>query len=296
MTPSANPDERLRAILDSPTYRLAYEDIDLLGQEELRPLRLQLELLKPERILHEQGIHSTVVVFGSARISDAETAAARRDTLERQTRAAPSDAKLARELAQARRRVDQARHYEQARRFASLISARFQQQNRRDFVVVTGGGPGIMEAANKGAFFGKSPSVGLNIQLPLEQAANPYQDISQTFQHFFARKFMFVKFAVAYVVMPGGFGTLDELLEAMTLVQTGKARKIPIILVHTPFWQGLVDWFRTTLVNEKVISEEDLDLIQVIDRPEDVVEAIFKHYETRGFGPLPCEREMLLNL
>ena len=164
------------------------------------------------------------------------------------------------------------------------------------FSVISGGGPGIMEAANKGAFHGKSPSVGLNIQLPHEQTANEYQDISQTFRHFFARKYMFVRYANAYVVMPGGFGTLDELLEALTLIQTGKSRKIPIILVCEPFWRGLVDWFRTTLVNEKVIFEEDLSLIQVIDKPEEVVEAIFKHYETRGFGPLPCEREMLLNL
>ena len=164
------------------------------------------------------------------------------------------------------------------------------------FSVISGGGPGIMEAANKGAFFGKSPSVGLNIQLPMEQNANPYQDISQTFRHFFARKFMFVRFATAYVVMPGGFGTLDELLEAMTLVQTKKSREIPIILVDTAFWQGLLDWLRERLVGEGMISAEDLDLVQVIDKPEDVVEAIFKHYEKRGFTSLAEEHEMMLNL
>lgn len=164
------------------------------------------------------------------------------------------------------------------------------------FSVISGGGPGIMEAANKGAYFGKSPSIGLNIQLPMEQGANPYQDISQTFQHFFARKFMFVKFAAAYVVMPGGFGTLDELLEAMTLIQTKKSRKIPVILVHGPFWNGLLDWFREQLVAERMIHAEDLDLVQVIDKPEEVVEAIFKHYETRGFLPLPEEHELMLNL
>jgi len=164
------------------------------------------------------------------------------------------------------------------------------------FSVISGGGPGIMEAANKGAFHGKSPSVGLNIQLPHEQRSNGFQDISQSFRHFFARKYMFVRFADAYVVMPGGFGTLDELLEALTLIQTGKARKIPIILVHKPFWGGMVDWFRATLVGEGMIDHEDIDLIQVIDTPEEIVEAIFKHYETRGFAPLPSEREMLLNL
>ena len=164
------------------------------------------------------------------------------------------------------------------------------------FAVISGGGPGIMEAANKGAFHGKSPSVGLNIQLPHEQRANPYQDVSQTFRHFFARKYMFVRFASAYVVMPGGFGTLDELLEALTLIQTGKGRKIPLILVCSEFWGGLVDWFRTRLVTEKMIDEADMDLLQVIDDPAKVVEAIFKHYEGRPFGPLPTEREMLLNL
>ena len=164
------------------------------------------------------------------------------------------------------------------------------------FSVISGGGPGIMEAANKGAYFGKSPSVGLNIQLPHEQMSNGYQDISQSFRHFFARKYMFVRFANAYVVMPGGFGTLDELLEALTLVQTGKSQRMPIILVHEPFWRGLVEWFRTTLVEEKVISPEDVDLIQVVDKPEEVVEAIFKHYETSGFVTLPADHEMLLNL
>ena len=164
------------------------------------------------------------------------------------------------------------------------------------FSVISGGGPGIMEAANKGAFYGKSSSVGLNIQLPHEQHNNPYQNISQTFHHFFTRKVMFVKFASAYVVMPGGFGTLDELMEALTLVQTGKTRRMPIILVGTKFWGGMVEWFKTSLLEEKMISPSDLDLIQVTDEPEQVVAAIFKHYETRGFEPSAAEREMQLNL
>ncbi len=164
------------------------------------------------------------------------------------------------------------------------------------FSVITGGGPGIMEAGNKGAFYGKSPSIGLNIQLPHEQHTNPYQDISQTFHHFFARKVMFVKFASAYVVMPGGFGTMDELMEALTLVQTGKTRKIPIILVCEPFWRGMLDWFRDVMVAEKMIEPADMDLIQVIDDPKEVVAAIFKHYETRGFEPSATEREIQLNL
>lgn len=164
------------------------------------------------------------------------------------------------------------------------------------FSVISGGGPGVMEAANKGAYYGSSPSIGLNIQLPHEQHRNPYQDISQSFRHFFARKYMFVKFATAYVVMPGGFGTLDELMEALTLVQTGKTRKMPIILVCSDFWRGLIDWFRNVLIAENCISPEDMDLIQIIDEPRDVVNAIFKHYETRGFEPSSEEREIQLNL
>lgn len=163
------------------------------------------------------------------------------------------------------------------------------------FSVISGGGPGIMEAANKGAFAGKSPSVGLNIQLAMEQSGNPYQDISQTFRHFFPRKVMFVKFAVAYVVMPGGFGTLDEVMEALTLIQTGKGRKIPVILVHEPFWRGLLDWFKDRLLDEKMISPSDMDLIQVINEPEAVVEAIFKFYERQGFAA-PDDHELMLNL
>jgi len=164
------------------------------------------------------------------------------------------------------------------------------------FSVISGGGPGIMEAANKGAYSGKSLSVGLNIQLPHEQHSNAYQDVSQTFRHFFARKYMFVKFATAYVVMPGGFGTLDELMEALTLVQTGKTRKMPIILVCSDFWGGMLDWFRQLLVAENMISAEDMDLIQLIDEPHQVVNAIFQYYETRGFEPSAAEREIQLNL
>jgi len=164
------------------------------------------------------------------------------------------------------------------------------------FSVISGGGPGIMEAANKGAYSGKSPSIGLNIELPHEQARNPYQDVSQNFKHFFMRKVMFVKYASAYVVMPGGFGTLDEVMEAVTLVQTGKTLKIPIILVCEPFWRGLIDWIKTTLVNEQMIAVDDLDLIQVIDDPAMIVEAIFKHYETRGFKLSPAEETVQVYL
>jgi len=164
------------------------------------------------------------------------------------------------------------------------------------FSVISGGGPGIMEAVNKGAYAGLSLSVGLNIQLPHEQYSNRYQDVSQTFRHFFARKVMFVKFACAYVVLPGGFGTLDELGEVLTLVQTRKIRSIPVILVQSSYWKGLIDWMRDRMVSEGMIGPEDMDLIQVIDEPAGVVEAIFHHYEKRGFTLTAAEREAQLNL
>jgi uncharacterized protein (TIGR00730 family) len=164
------------------------------------------------------------------------------------------------------------------------------------FSVVSGGGSGIMEASNRGAHFGRSPAVGLNIELPREQFANTYQDISLLFRHFFARKAMFVRCASAYVFLPGGFGTFDELLEVLTLMQTRKSARVPCVLMHEPFWRGLLQWIRERLVGEKMINPEDMDLIQVIDEPEGVVDVIFKHYEHRSFQPRADEREILLNL
>ncbi|HQR05154.1 MAG: TIGR00730 family Rossman fold protein [Proteobacteria bacterium] len=180
--------------------------------------------------------------------------------------------------------------------YYTLTEAIARRLSDAGFSVVSGGGPGLMEAANKGAFHGKGLSIGLNIQLPHEQKANQYQDISQTFRHFFARKYMFVKVAAAYVVMPGGFGTLDELLEALTLIQTAKSPQIPVILVGSAFWSGLLAWFRERLVAEAMINPEDMNLLQIIDDPEEVVNAIFQHYETRGFGRRAGEHELLLNL
>jgi uncharacterized protein (TIGR00730 family) len=180
-------------------------------------------------------------------------------------------------------------YYESSRVIAQKLSD-------AGFAVISGGGPGLMEAANQGAHAGRSPAIGLNIMLPHEKSGNEYQDISITFRYFFARKMMFVRFASAYVVLPGGFGTLDELTECLTLVQTGKSRRIPIILVHAPFWEGLLDWLRERLVREGMIAEKDLDLVQLIDDPDAIVEAIFHFYENRGFQPSQAEREKMLNL
>lgn len=180
-------------------------------------------------------------------------------------------------------------YYDKTEKIARLLSD-------AGFAVISGGGPGLMEAANRGAYAGKSPAIGLNILLPREQGGNPFQDVSFDFRYFFARKMMFVRFASAYVVLPGGFGTLDELSECLTLVQTGKSRRIPIILVGGGFWRGLIDWARDRLVAEGMVDEADLDLMQIIEEPEAIVEAIFSFYEGRGFQPTRAEREKMLNL
>ncbi len=164
------------------------------------------------------------------------------------------------------------------------------------FTVISGGGPGLMEATNKGAFAGKGTVVGLNIDLPREQPSSRYQHISLRFKHFFARKVAFARYASAFVVLPGGFGTLDELFEALTLVQTGKTRQMPIILVHEPYWRGLLEWCRERVAGEGMIDATDLDLLQICNEPQQVVDAIFAFYEKRGFEPSPAERESMLNL
>lgn len=163
------------------------------------------------------------------------------------------------------------------------------------FSVISGGGPGIMEACNKGAFAGPNPSIGLNIEIPNEQLANEYQDISLWFRHFFPRKVAFMKYTSGYVVMPGGYGTLDELFEALTLMQTGQSRRLPIILVGSEFWQGLLDWIRVQLDQAGLISPGDIDLMQVIDDPHEVIEAIFDFHQHDGFA-LSAKDTQLISL
>jgi uncharacterized protein (TIGR00730 family) len=164
------------------------------------------------------------------------------------------------------------------------------------YAVISGGGPGIMQAANEGAFAGASPSVGLNIELPHEQQGNPFQNIVLKFRHFFARKVTFVKYSNAFVVMPGGFGTLDELTEVLTLIQTGKSRTIPVILVGSAFWKGFLDWCSTELAGRKLIGDQDMALMHVTDDPDEVLRVIQAFYQTRSHAPTEEERARLLKL
>ena len=179
--------------------------------------------------------------------------------------------------------------YKNARDVARLLSD-------AGFSIISGGGPGIMEAANRGGFEGKSVSVGLNIELPNEQIPNSYQDLSINFSHFFTHKVMFVKYAAAYVVCPGGFGTLDEMAEMFTLVQTGKTPKIPIILMNKNFWQPLISWFDDTLCKRNMITKEDFNLFKVVDEPQQALDEIMKFYENRNVNPTNEDLEKLLHL
>lgn len=180
-------------------------------------------------------------------------------------------------------------HYALAERIGRLLSD-------AGFSVVSGGGPGLMEAFNQGAFAGKSTSIGLNIQLPHEQLPNPYQDLSLKFRHFFTRKVMFVRYACAYVVLPGGFGTLDELAEILTLLQTGKTRRVPIVLVDSSFWSGLLEWMRAAMVNGGRIDLEDLELMRVVDAAEDVLPVILGHYGGRSYEASEEEDKLMFEL
>src|SRR5688572_20893318 len=217
----------------SSTFLLAERDIAFLSRPELRPIRLQLELLKPELIMREHGVYSTIVVFGSARVPAPEEVDEHLASAEAQAKAAPDDPAKRRRLAKERELVKFARWYDEARRFATLVSRACQTGHECDYVMITGGGPGIMEAANRGAQEIGAKSIGLNIQLPFEQRPNPYIDPGLCFNfHYFAmRKMHFMLRAKALVFFPGGFGTLDEMFEVLTLMQTGKVARMPCVLV-----------------------------------------------------------------
>lgn len=251
----------------SPSYRLSYEDNDFMMRDELRPVRLQLELLKPELIQQEHGINSTIVIFGGTRIKAPAVAAARLAEAQARLQADPDNLELKRDLAVARRVQKKAHYYDQARQLANRITLDSQRQNGGacDNVVVTGGGPGLMEAANRGAADAGGKSIGLNIVLPHEQAPNRYITPELTFQfHYFAvRKMHFLMRARALVAFPGGFGTLDELFETLTLIQTKKIKPVPVLLFGSDYWQRVINF--EALADEGTIDHCDLDLFKYVD-------------------------------
>lgn len=271
----------LRAILASPSYLLAEDDTEFLARPELRPVRMQLELLKPEMLFAEQQVRSTVVVFGSTQIADADRARLRLATARAAADAAPQDKALARAAARAERLAAKSGYYDAAREFARIVSSVCQRDGDCDYVVVTGGGPGIMEAANRGAFDVGAKSAGLNITLPAEQAPNPYITPELCFQfHYFAlRKLHFLLRAKALVVFPGGFGTLDELFDALTLRQTRRMQAIPLILYGREYWDRVIDF--QFLADEGAIDDEHLELIQYAETPIDAWDIIARFHNHR---------------
>ena len=271
---------RVRALVESPSYALAFEDHDFIMQHDTRAVRLQLELLKAEMVLRQHHIRFTIVAFGGTRIVEPAVARARMDALEAQLREKPGDPALERALVIASRVVAKSRYYEAAREFARLVSES-RQRGESDYVIVTGGGPGIMEAANRGAWDVDAPSIGLNITLPMEQHPNSYITPELCFQfHYFAiRKMHFLLRAQALVAFPGGYGTLDELFEAMTLMQTGKTRVMPVILFGREFWQHVLDM--QYLADEGVIADADLKLFHYAETAAEAWDIIQNFHAAR---------------
>jgi uncharacterized protein (TIGR00730 family) len=278
MTPEA--EKNLQAILQSPSYRLAERDTEFLARYELRPVRMQLELLKPEITLAEQKVISTIVVFGSAQIVERPLAEERLAAAKAALAAKPNSKRLAREVARAQKLLDRCNYYDAAREFARLVSVDNQSCDRCEFVMTTGGGPGIMEAANRGAFDAGAKSVGFNIALPAEQTPNPYITPALCFQfHYFAlRKMHFLLRAKALIAFPGGFGTMDEVFETLTLRQTRRMQSIPVILFGRDYWDRVVDF--QYLADEGVIQDEHLKLISYADTPQEAWETIVNFYKT----------------
>ena len=261
----------------SASYIPADKDTEFLQRDELRPIRIGLELLKPELIQKEEQIESTIVVFGSARLHEPAAATQALRQAEAKAAWAPADQRLQQQLAIAKRQLELAKYYDVARDFARLVSSICQVDGHCDYVVVTGGGPGIMEAANRGAADVNAKSIGLNITLPHEQYPNPYitPRLSFQFRYFAIRKMHFLIRAKALVAFPGGFGTLDELFETLTLLQTGKTDKVIVILVGRDFWERLINW--QLLVEYGLISQTDLDLFHYAETAQEAWDLIARH-------------------
>jgi uncharacterized protein (TIGR00730 family) len=284
-SPDEDPDapSRVGAILASPSYRLAEQDLAFLAGDEARGLRLQLEYLKPETLLQEHAIRDTVVVYGSTRIPEPAAARRRTEALRQALENDPRNALLIRKLAVAERILAKSHYYEIAREFGRLIGrSRDGDGARSKLAIMTGGGPGIMEAANRGAFEAGAKSVGLNINLPHEQYPNPYitPDLCFRFHYFALRKMHLLLRAKALVAFPGGFGTLDELFEVLTLVQTRKIKPVPIVLVGEEYWRRAFDV--GFLVDEGVIDVEDGELFWFAETAEEIWGGILHWYDACG--------------
>ena len=272
----------MQAILTSPSYRQADQDIDFLTRYDTRGLRLQIDYLKPELLLEQHRVAHTIVVFGSTRIL--EPAAARRkiEQLRAAVAADPANPDLQWRLAVAERIGAKCHYYDVARAFGRLVGAASQGARERRIVVMTGGGPGMMEAANRGAFDVGAPSIGLNITLPSEQYPNPYitADLCFRFHYFALRKLHFLLRARALVAFPGGYGTFDELFEVLTLVQTRKIKPVPVVLVGEAYWRRAFDV--DFLVDEGVIEPEDRELFWFAETADEIWSGILRWYEVNG--------------
>lgn len=279
---TSNDKDKKRLMIDrlkrSSAYRVAFKDPDFLDSGYARSIRLQAELMKPENTFRRNNIRSTIVVFGGTRIVEPGAAETDLKKAEKSLTRNPSDREARKQVAVAKRVLDKSGYYEEAREFARMVSLETQQKDQHDYVIMTGGGPGIMEAANRGAFETNSKSIGLNITLPFEQEPNPYitPALCLHFHYFAIRKMHFMLRAKALVAFPGGFGTLDELFEALTLVQTGKIRPLPIILFGRKYWQKLIDF--DMLVKEGAIDEKDLELFTYADKAKDAWDCIKRFY------------------
>jgi uncharacterized protein (TIGR00730 family) len=275
----ADSADKLKAILNSPSYLPVEYDAKFLQQPELRPVRVQLELLKPELALATERVHSTIVVFGGTQILEESAAQAELERARLAVAESPDDLRRQRTVARLERIVAKAPFYEAARQFAQIVSQACQVNGDCDYVITTGGGPGIMEAANRGAHEVGAKSIGLNITLPAEQVPNPYITPNLCFQfHYFAlRKMHFLMRAKALVVFPGGFGTLDELFDALTLRQTHRMQQIPIVLFGRDYWNRVVDF--QFLADEGVIADEHLSLISYAETPEEAWQIICQFHQ-----------------
>jgi uncharacterized protein (TIGR00730 family) len=280
--------QRVQAILESPSYREADRDVDFLQHDDTRGLRLQLDYLKPEFLLEQHGIRHTIVVFGSTRIAEPAAAQRRVEALRRELAEAPQDAERRRRLATAERVLAKSRYYEVARELGRLVGRAGERAEGNRAVVVTGGGPGVMEAVNRGAFDVGAKSVGLNITLPHEQYPNPYLTPGLCFRfHYFAiRKLHFLLRARALVAFPGGFGTFDELFETLTLVQTRKIKPLPVILVGEAYWRRAVDL--DFLVAEGAIDAEDRELLWFAETAQEIWDGIVHWYRLAGEPLFPA--------